>query len=418
MELIYQIVVLVILILLSAFFSASELALFSISTLRLRHLSKTNKARFHLVEKIKQKPQKLLVTILIGNNLVNIGASALAASIAFEFIRNYAVSITTAVMTLIILIFGEIVPKSIATRHNEKISVFVARPLRVIQIVFLPVIYFFEGFTKLVSKVFKHNKNPLVTKEEIKTFVSVAEEIGQIKGVEREMIHRIFKFDDLETKDVMTPRRDIIGLSDEIKIRDAGELFYKSDHIRIPVYKKDLDHITGYVHILDLQKALNNRKGSQLIKTIKRPIAFVPATKKIDALLRFMQKKKQQIAIAVDNYGTNLGLITIEDILEEIVGEIIDETEKVEPRIKNYSNGRFSVLGKTDIFEINKKCGLKLPRKKVSKSISEYILEISGKIPKEDDVIKIRGAEIRVIEVENNVIERVIIRKKIRAKKR
>jgi len=403
-----KIMILVVLILLSGFFSGVEIALFSLSRLRVKHLVKKKVRGARLVEQLKAKPQRLLITILIGNNVVNIGASALATSIIFEISRSYAVSITTGIMTLIILVFGEITPKTLATKHSEQISLIVAKPLQLLQTVLSPVIFVFEGFTNALTNLSGQKPKPLVTEDEIETFVTVAEEAGQIKDVEKKMIHRIFKLDDLEAKDVMTPRNKIAAVSADEKVKDIAEVFHTKGYARLPVYKENLDHIKGFVHVIDAQEAMLHKENA-LVGTIVRPILFVPESKKLDSLLKYFQRRKQHIAIVVDDFGTNVGLVTLEDVLEEIVGEIIDETEKIGPTIKRLSSRSFLVQGRADIDEINEKCGLDLPEEKAPYSISSYILDKIGRIPKEGEIIRQPKFEIKIKSMEGNSINTVVI---------
>jgi CBS domain containing-hemolysin-like protein len=403
-----KIIILVVLILLSGFFSGVEIALFSLSRLRVKHLVKKKVRGAALVERLKARPQKLLITILIGNNVVNIGASALATSVVFEISKSYAVSITTGIMTLIILVFGEITPKTLATKYSEQIALVVAKPLQLLQTVLSPVIFVFEGFTNALTNLSGQKPKPLVTEDEIETFVTVAEEAGQIKDAEKKMIHRIFRLDDLEAKDVMTPRNRIVAVSADDRVRSIAEVFHARGYARLPVYKENLDHIKGFVHVIDAQEAVLHRENV-LVGTIVRPILFVPESKKLDSLLKYFQRRKQHIAIVVDDFGTNVGLVTLEDVLEEIVGEIIDETEKIGPTIKRLSSRTFLVHGRADIDEINERCGLDLPEDKAPYSISSYILDKIGRIPREGEIIRQPKFEIKIKSMEGNSISTVII---------
>ena len=406
-----KIVILIALIILSGFFSGVETALFSLSRLRVKHLVRKGVRGAKTAEKLKDKPQRLLITILVGNNLVNIGASALATSIVYQISRSYAVSITTGIMTLIILVFGEITPKTLATKHGEQISLIVAKPLQLLQTVLTPIIFLFEGLTSVLTNITGQKPKPLVTEDEIETFVSVAEQAGQIKEAEKRMIYRIFRLDDLEAKDVMTPRNKMVAVSADDKIRNIAEIFHAKGYARLPVFKDNLDHIKGFVHVIDAHKAILDR-GNALAGTIMRPILFVPESKKLDSLLKFFQRRKQHIAIVVDEFGTNVGLVTLEDVLEEIVGEIIDETEKIGPTIKRLSSRSYLVQGRADIDEINEKCGLNLPEEKAPYTISSYILDKLGRIPKEGETIRLPRFEIKVKNMEGNSINTVIITRK------
>jgi len=406
-----KIMILLILILLSGFFSGVETALFSLSRLRVKHLVRKGVKGARAVEKLKDQPQKLLITILVGNNLVNIAASALATSIIYHISQSYAVSITTGIMTLIILVFGEITPKTLATKHSEQISLIVAKPLQFLQTVMSPVIFLFELLTDVLTNITGQKPKPLVTEDEIETFVTVAEQAGQIKDMEKRMIHRIFRLDDLEAKDIMTPRNQVVAVSADSLIKDIADTFHSEGYARLPVYKENLDHIKGFVHVIDVQKSLAD-KERQSVSGIMRPIPFVPESKKLDSLLKFFQRSKQHIAIVVNQFGTNVGLVTLEDVLEEIVGEIIDETEKIGPTIKRLSSRSYLVQGRADVDEINEKCGLNLPEEKDPYTISSYILEKLGRIPKEGEVIRQPRFEIKIKSVEGNSINTVIITRK------
>lgn len=406
-----KIITLAILIVFSGFFSGVETAFFSVSLLRVKHLVKQNVKNAVILERLKEKPKRMLITILIGNNIVNIGASALATSIAFELSLNNAVSITTGVMTFIILVFGEITPKSVATKNNEKISLAVAKPMMLMQFLIKPVVYPFEKFTDILTSTFDPGIQPVVTEEEIKTIVSVGQQAGQIEKSEKEMIHRIFMFDDLEAKSVMTPRNKMVCVDSDQKVKDIAHIFAKKGFTRLPVFKGDLDHIIGFVHLMDIQDIIIKKRNPK-VEDIIRKILFVPNTIKLDSLLKFFQRKKQHMAIVVDEFGTNIGLITMEDVVEEIVGEIIDETEKIEPMIKKIGKKRFLIQGRADIDEIKEKCMIHLPDNGAPYSISSYILKKLGKIPSLGQEIDFDKCVIKIESMDKNSINELILIKK------
>jgi putative hemolysin len=403
-----KIITLVLLVLLSGFFSGVEIALFSLSNLRVKHLVEKKVHGAKMVERLKAKPQRLLITILVGNNVVNIGASALATSIVYEISRSHAVSITTGVMTLIILIFGEITPKTLAARYNQQIALLVARPLHLMQTIFYPIVFLFEGLANLFTRLTKQEKKPLVTEEEIKTFVSVAEKAGEIKDIEKEMVHQVLRLNEVEAKDVMTPRNKIVAVSADSKTTEIAARFHSQGYSRLPVYTESLDQIRGFVHIVDVQKAMVNR-DDRAVASIMRPILFVPASQKLDSLLKFLQRRKQHIAVVVDHFGTNIGVVTMEDILEEIVGEIADETEKSEPLIRRISRKSYLVQGRAEIDEINNECKLNLPKDRGPSAISSYILEQIGGIPREGDLIDLPQCRIKIKSMKGNSIDTVVI---------
>jgi len=210
---------------------------------------------------------------------------------------------------------------------------------------------------------------------------------------------------------VMTPRNRIAAVSADQKVKDTAEVFHSKGYARLPVYKENLDHIKGFVHVMDAQKAMRENKDAPT-GTIMRPILFVPESKKLDSLLKFFQRRKQHLAIVVDEFGTNLGLVTLEDVLEEIVGEIIDETEKIGPAIKRLSSNSYLVQGRADIDEINEKCRLNLPEEKAPYTISSYILDKLGRIPQEGETIRLPKFEIKINSMEGNSINTVVINRK------
>lgn len=378
-----NILILAVLILLSAFFSSTETAMFSLSHIKARYLLEQKKKGAKTLNKLKDNSQRLLITILIGNNVVNIGASAFATSIAIGFLKNNAVGIVTGVMTLILLTFGEIIPKSIATKHNESISLVVAKPILVLQTILFPLVVIFELMTnKLTGKV----KKPLVTEKELIAAVNIGEKEGEINEAEREMIHRIFKFNDIPVEKVMTPLPDIASVNAKAKIKDIIKTLLNKPYSRIPVYKKQEHNIIGILFLRDVMKAMTKKKNHKSVKTIMQKPLFVPDTKKIDSMLRFFQNHKQHMAIVVDEYGAVRGLVTIEDVLEEIVGEILDETDKIEPLFVKLSRNSYLVKGNRDIEELNKKFKLGIKSKNFD-TVSGYITSTLGKIPKHGEKI-------------------------------
>jgi len=404
-----KLLLLIIFIVLSAFFSGVETALFSLSRLRVKYLVEKKRRGAKTVDKLKSNPHRLLITILIGNNIVNIAASALATTVVIGIFKSNVVGITTGIMTLIILVFGEITPKTLATTYKEPIALTVAPILNLLMIVLFPIVTIFELMMKGIIMLIGKKETPIVTEEEIKTFVKVGEEIGAIKGEEKEMIHKIFKFDDMDVERVMTPKKDMVCVEENQQVNKVIDTLIKSGFSRLPVYRNNLDNITGFVHVKDILKAIKDNRGNVRVKELIRPIAFIPNLKKLDTLLNQFKTRKQHMAIVVDEHGEIRGLITIEDILEEIVGEIVDETEKIKPYIIKIGYKKFLVLGKTDIELVNKRLKLNIKETKDFDTLSGYILHKLGKVPKEGDSIKLNKCTISIKEVIKNRIEKVEI---------
>lgn len=402
-----EIAVLLVLLFLSGFFSSAETALFSISKTRAIHLAKEEGRSYQLIKRMKDDPHKLLSTILIGNNIVNVGAAALATSITLQTVSSNAVGLATGIMTFLILVFGEVFPKSIATRNNVLIARIVIFPIYWLSVAFFPVILFLNFIPRMTGRI---KKTPSVTEEELMTFVEVVEEEGEIKEEEKEFIHNIFEFDDTNASEIMTPRGDMfaIGLEEDPDFEKIG----RSGFTRIPVYRETIDNIVGIINIKDIfMHQVTSPEPPMIQKLMSRPY-FIPENKKLDQLLHQFKKRKHHIAIIVDEHGGVAGLITLEDVLEEIVGEISDETDKVEPHITQVREGEWIVLGKSDIDEVNEKIPMEIPASKEYDTFSGYVLDQIGRIPVVSEKITVDGFVVTVKEMDGNRILEYIVRKK------
>ena len=400
-----QFVVLFVLLVLSGFFSSAETALFSISKAKAIHLAKHKGSTNKLIKKMKADPHRLLSTILIGNNLVNVGASAIATAITIDLFESHAVGIATGVMTFLILIFGEIFPKSIATRNNILIARLAIFPLYWLSVLFTPLIVFLNFIPKLTGKI---HKKPNVTEEELMTFVEVVEEEGGIEEEEKELIENIFEFDDTNASEIMAPRADmfVIDVNEELKLEEI----VKSGFTRIPVIEEDIDHVVGILNIKDLLMHQATSAEAVDVRKIMREPYFVPENKKLDNLLQQFKKRKQHMAIVVDEHGGVSGLITLEDALEEIVGEIVDETDRIEPHIVKLKKDEWRVLGKSEIDEVNETIEMGIPDSREYDTFSGYVLDQIGRIPQEKEEIPLGNFLITVKEMDGNRIREYIVR--------
>ncbi len=403
-----QIIVLIVLLFLSGFFSSAETALFSISRTKARHLAKNNNKAFILIRQMKDDPHRLLSTVLIGNNVVNVGAAALATSIAIHYFTNYAVGVATGVMTFLILVFGEVLPKSIATRNNVLIARMTIYPIYWFSVICYPILIFLNFIPKLTGKI---KKTPTVTEEELMTFVEVVEEEGEIKEEEKELIHNIFEFDDTNASEIMTPRGDMFVIDADDK--PNFEKIIESGFTRIPVIEGDVDHIIGILNIKDLFLHIITSDNNIDVRTIMTLPYFVPENKKLDKLLHQFKKRKHHLAIVVDEHGGVSGLITLEDALEELVGEISDETDKEEPHIVKHKVKDWIVLGKSDIDEINDIIGMEIPESKDYDTFSGYVLNTIGRIPVEKEQITLGNFIVTVEEMDGNRINKYSIKKQL-----
>jgi CBS domain containing-hemolysin-like protein len=383
-----QLLALILLVFLSGFFSGSETALVSVNRIRLKKLAEEGKAEAAMVEKLLDQPNKLLATILVGNNLVNIAAASIATSMAISYFGSRGVGIATGIMTFLILVFGEVTPKSYAIQNAEKISLRIVRPMNFLVSVLYPLVRLLIALTKPVITRLSGEMHltPYITEEEIKMLVEVGEREGVIEKGEKEMIHGVFKFGDMEAKEVMVPRIDMECLNINDTLQKAIDNVINTGHSRFPVYEKNIDNIVGVLN----SKDLFGKPLEESIRDLVRPAYYIPESKKLDEILREMQERKTQIAIVVDEYGGTLGLVTLEDILEEIVGEIMDEYDIEEPEVQIVDEGVAIVDAKADIEDLNEALGIDLPAEDFE-TVGGLIFNVLGRIPKPGDQVKING---------------------------
>ena len=332
----YQIAALIVLLALSAFFSGSETALVSLSRLRIVNLVKEKKRGSEALMKLKKDPKRLLITILIGNNLVNVAASVLATNIVISQGYPHVFGIVTGVMTLLLLVFGEITPKTFATAHNVRLSLLVAEPIYMLSVMIYPLVVLFDFIANFFTSIFgwKIKKNPVVTEAEIKSIVELGGEAGTVKKLEEAMIKNIFRLDDVMVKDIMTTKERIFSIDADTKLKDALPLVLKKPYSRIPIHAGDKQHIVGVVYIVDLLKQCNAGKTDIPMKQIRKKVFFIFSTRTIDVLLKQFLAKRIHMAVVVDDLYNLAGVVTLEDVLEEIVGEIVDEKEAERLKLK------------------------------------------------------------------------------------
>ncbi len=405
-----ELTLLIICLFLSGFFSSSETALFSISKIKALHVAKDESQTGRLIMLMKEDSHTLLTTILIGNNLVNISASAIATSIAIQQFQSNAVGIATGVMTLLILVFGEIFPKSFASHNNILVARMVIFPLYWLSKIFFPLIFLLNIIPKLHGSI--DNPHETVTEDELMTMVEVVEGEGEIKEEEKEYITNIFEFDDTSCSEIMTPRADMYVL-DATQTLDIEEIL-KTGYSRIPVFEDSIDNIIGILHVKELfsyyQRACTANSSSDLdIRQIMKKPYFIPESKKLDSLLQDFKQKKNHLAVIVDEHGGVSGIVTLEDVVEEIVGEIIDETDRLAPDIVRLKGNKWLVTGKMDIDDLNKEIDIQVPESSNYDTFSGYFLEKIGRIPSAGESIILDKWKISVKEMDGNRIQSFII---------
>ena len=405
-----EILILVLLLALSGFFSGAETALVSLSPATVRDMAQKKLKGSKWVKFLKSHPHKLLITILIGNNLVNILASVYATIVFQELLGSAALGIITGALTLFILIFGEIVPKSFATSHAKSFSRLIAPPLLVLFWLFTPAVWLLDRLVKLLLFISGRKKESHVTEDELKAFVSIGAEEGAIEENEKELIENVLEFTDTLVRDIMVPRVNIQALSIDSTIHDAAEFVAKHHHSRIPVYKNSIDNVVGLMTVKTLLEHLHRNEMEHKLADLDllKPL-MIPGSKKINSLFNEFQNRRTLLAIVLDEHGGTMGLITLEDILEEIVGEIVDEFDEDEKsEVTLIGKAELEASGKAEIEEINDALKIKIPCQE-HKTISYYITEKLGRFPRRGEEIKGKGYVITVDEMEKHTITKVTV---------
>ena len=398
------------LLILSGFFSGSETAFMSANRVRIRELVNEGDKKAERVDKLLEDQTKLLTTILIGNNLVNIAASAIATSIAIDMFGSKGVGIATGVVTFVILVFGEITPKSIGNNNPIKYAKLASVILLWLEKLLYPIILF---FTILIKKLIGQDKmisSAFISEEEVRRFVNVSEEEGAIKESEKEMIQSVFEFDDIVVKEIMVPRIDMVCVSKESSIEEIVDLAVEKGHSRIPVFEESIDDIIGLIYVKDLLQLLQKGKENLTLEDLIKPIYFIPESKQINKLLKEMQNRREHMAVILDEYGGTSGLITIEDLLEEIVGDIQDEFDLETKMIEKINENEMLVDARIDIDKVNEKLENSLHEEENFETISGFILHNLGYLPNKGEKIELNNLIITVEEVSEHRIEKVRIK--------
>ncbi len=402
-----QIILLIVLLFFSALFSASETALMSLSKIRVRHMVESKVRGAKIVSKMIDNPNKLLSGILIGNNIVNIGASALATKLAMDFFGAAGVGIATAIMTVLVLIFGEITPKSLAANNAEKVSLKVSRLISMIIKLLNPIIIIFTYITNFIIRMLSNkdsSRKPIITEEELKTMVDVSHEEGILELEEKQMIQNVFEFNSLKVKDVMTKRQDIVAVDIKCSYEQIKKVFIEEQFSRIPVYDEDIDNIVGMLYVKDLFY-YNDGKNFKIEKYI-RDVYYTFESKPITQLFSNMQKNKISMSVVLNEYGGTEGIITTEDLVEEIIGEIVDEYDEHMSNIESINDREFVVKGTTRLEEVKEVIGINLQSKHLN-TISGYVIDIFGKFPKDGESIEQSNIKFIVEESGRNRIEKL-----------
>lgn len=409
---IWQLIILAILIGFSAFFSSAETALTSVSKLHFRHLAKQNIPNADKVLKLLNEPNRLLGAILVGNNIVNIGASALATSLAMNVFGSAGVGIATGSMTLLVLIFGEITPKSWAVRNAVKFSLSISGIIRFLIIITHPIVVFLLFITNFLIRLTggdAENKDGIITQEELRSMVDFSHEEGVLEGDERKMIHNVLQFGDLPIRTVMTPRTDMVAISETASLEDLGEVFRNERYSKIPVYSENIDNITGIINVKNFVFSTVDGPPRSLLD-FKTPAFFTYEFMRVTELFQEFRKKRLSLAIVLDEYGGTVGVVTMEDLIEEIFGELEDSASQEGTEFIVPVDDGYIVGGSTRIDDINDQLGLRIHGEEFD-SIAGFIIFELGYLPKQSETLYYNDHTFTILELVGKRITKVRIAK-------
>ena len=381
---IFMIVALIILIGLSAFFSAAETAYNSLNEIRLRSKAEDGDAKAAHTLALVERYDSLLSTILIGNNIVNIGASSLATVLFTRLVGGvYGPTVSTIVMTLLVLTFGEITPKSMAKEMPETLAMAFAPVLSALVTIFTPLNALFGAWKKFLAKRFDTGEKDTITEGELVTMVSEAEKDGELTNRESELIRSAIEFDDVEVEEILTPRVDVIAVEDDLPLDEVAQTFAESGYSRLPVYHGTIDNIIGVVHEKDFYLARLKKEAT--LEELVKPTLYTTGSTQISQLLRTLREQHHHMAVVVDEYGGTEGIITLEDILEELVGEIWDEHDEVTEDFRKQSDGSWIVLGSAGVDDLYERLGLPEDEDIDSNTVNGLVQEKTCRLPKVGD---------------------------------
>ena len=407
---IFMIVALIILIGLSAFFSAAETAYNSLNEIRLRSKAEDGDAKAAHTLALVERYDSLLSTILIGNNIVNIGASSLATVLFTRLVGGvYGPTVSTVVMTLLVLTFGEITPKSMAKEMPETLAMGFAPVLSALVTIFTPLNALFGAWKKFLAKRFDTGEKDTITEGELVTMVSEAEKDGELTNRESELIRSAIEFDDVEAQDVLTPRVDVVAVADDTPMDEVTERFAESGYSRLPVYHDTIDNIIGVVHEKDCFAALQKHDKNVKLEDLIGPTLYTTSVTQISALLRTLRESKHHMAVVVDEYGGVSGIVTLEDVIEEIVGEVSDEHDQRRLGIRPRPDGTFLVPGTLRPDELARRTDINLPEDGPYDTIGGLVMNELGDIPSVGSRVNVDGVGIEVTQMQGRRVAQVAI---------
>lgn len=392
-------------IIMSAFFSASETAFSSLNRIRIKNMAEKGNKRAALTMKLAENYDSLLSTILIGNNIVNIASASLSTVLFVKLLgEELGSGLSTAVTTVVVLIFGEVTPKSIAKESPESFAMFSAPVLKGLTVLLTPFNYAFTQWKKILSRVIKPSNQGGVTEEELLSIVEEAREDGGIDEQENMLIRRALELTEKEAGDVLTPRIDITAVSTKDSAEEIARVFDDTAYSRLPVFEGTIDHIVGIIYQKDFYSRVYHREGG--VADIIRPALFVPQNKRIGPLLRELQSAKIHIAVVLDEYGGTVGIVTLEDILEELVGEIWDEYDEVSHEIEKVSENEYLISGGADMEKVFEALDISAKDEDSPSVLNGWIMHRLGRVPCEGDCFEYEGWTVTVAKMTEKRVDR------------
>ncbi len=390
---------------LSAYFSATETAFSTFNRIRLKTMAEKGDKKAALVLDLAEDYDRLISAILVGNNIVNILAASMATLLFQALISNQelAATIATATLTVLVLIFGEVSPKSIAKNSPDKFAMISAPIIKVVLVILTPVTFLFQKWQNLLTKVFKPEEDTGITEEELISIIEEAEEEGDIDEEEGSLIKSAIEFGDLEVGDIFTPRIDITALPTSADKDTVAKTFSESGYSRIPVYEGDLDNVVGILYYKDFYSLVKDKNVS--IEEIIKPVIYVAKTQNVNDLMKELQEKQLHLAVVTDEYGSTAGIVTLEDILEEIVGDIWDEHDEIVEEIKEIADGEYEVSGMTNIEKLFDELDIPYDDELDASTANGWAMAVLEKIPEEGDSFEHGGLKVDVLKMDGRRIE-------------
>lgn len=400
-----KILLILLLVAFSAFFSATETAFTSLNRVRLKAKADGGDRRAERTLALADQYDKLLTTILIGNNVVNITATAVCTSLFIKLLGDYGTTVSTVVLTVVILIFGEVSPKTLAKERSEDLAMFATPCMSLLMVLFTPLTLLFALWRKLLSRLFPSREEG-ITEEELSAMVDQAESEGGLDQHESELIRSAIGFGDRSVQEILTPRVDLVALEDTASMEDIAKAFAESGFSRLPVYHEDMDDIVGVIYEKDFLIA--RYRGQNNPKALVKPILYTTGNTKIQDLMRILQKRKAHMAVVVDEYGGTEGICTLEDIVEELVGEIWDEHDEVIQEFQKLPDDSYRIscnAALSDLYDI-----FELTGESDANTVSGWVLEQLGRIPQEGDTFRAEGLDVTVTKVDHRRVLEIRVR--------